>query len=257
MILAIIISKKRSIEIEKTKHNFCSHSCSATFTNKHRPKKEKSDKEIDCIKCGIPFLVDKHSYIKICNDCKNKDKIVDKNGNILKLSNCLTCSIDLYSRDKKRKYCDICRQIIFQINGKINAAKNCKRSKNEIYFANLCIKEFQNVSTNDSIFVSKYGNWDADVVLNDHKVAVLWDGIWHFKKVRRNHSPKQVQARDKIKKDVILSNGFLYYIIKDMGKEKPSFVENKFEKFKQFIRDLEMYRKIIDLITECKEMEIY
>jgi hypothetical protein len=60
---------------------------------------------------------------------------------------------------------------------------------------------------------------------------VLWNGIWHYEQVRNGSSVKQVQARDKIKLDTIVANGYISYTIKDMGKHNPKFVQDEFDKF--------------------------
>lgn len=63
-------------------------------------------------------------------------------------------------------------------------------------------------------------------------------GIWHYKKVRSKHSVEQVQARDKIKMDVIKNNGYIPYVIKDMGRYNKTFVEEEFGKLKRFIEEI-------------------
>ena len=140
-----------------------------------------------------------------------------------------------------KKYCDSCRNI-FRQNlgkkiGKLSAAKQVRRSKNEIYFAELCQQNYKSVTTNEQFFESKYGKWDADVILHEYKIAVLWNGVWHYKQVRQNHSLKQVQSRDKIKIDVIKDNGYIPYIIKDDGKYNKKFVEKQFEEFIKFFEN--------------------
>ena len=102
-----------------------------------------------------------------------------------------------------------------------------RRSKNEIYFAELCIKEFKKVLLNENIF----NGWDADVIIEDYKIAVLWNGVWHYKKITRKHSVKQVQNRDRIKIKEIKKKGYIPYIVKDMGKHNKKFVESEFDKF--------------------------
>ena len=73
--------------------------------------------------------------------------------------------------------------------------KETRRSKNEIYFFELCKTHFNNVLHNERIF----NGWDADVIIEDFKIAILWNGPWHYRKIKSNHSVKQVQNRDKIK----------------------------------------------------------
>jgi len=96
----------------------------------------------------------------------------------------------------------------------------------------------RNVSTNEKYFEMKNYMWDADVILHDHKIAVLWNGRWHYEQLRKGHSVKQVQARDRIKIRAIEKRGYIPYIIKDMGKHNKKFVEQQFELFKQFIEQL-------------------
>ena len=102
-----------------------------------------------------------------------------------------------------------------------------RRSKNEIYFAELCIKHFKKVLINKQMF----NGWDADVIIEDIKTAVLWNGKWHYEKIMEKHSLKQVQNRDKIKIKEITNANYMPYIIKDMGRYNKEFVEKEFEKF--------------------------
>ena len=86
--------------------------------------------------------------------------------------------------------------------------------------------------------------WDADVILPNEKVAVLWNGKWHRQKITKKHSVEQVKNRDKIKLDEIRKMGYTPYIIEDDGKENSLFVESEFEKFKLFI-DNRLYRTVV------------
>lgn len=106
-----------------------------------------------------------------------------------------------------------------------------RRSKNEIHFADLCKKNFSGVETNKPIF----NGWDCDVILADQKVAVMWNGKWHYEKITKKHSVSQVQNRDKIKLNEIIKAGYTPYVIKDVGREDKSFVESEFRKFQIFI----------------------
>ena len=106
-----------------------------------------------------------------------------------------------------------------------------KRSRNEIYFYELCKQKFNKVLNNECIF----NGWDADIIIEDYKIAILWNGPWHYKKIKEKHSVKQVQNRDKIKISEIQKIGYIPYIIKDMGKYNKSFVEIEFQKFLEYI----------------------
>lgn len=82
------------------------------------------------------------------------------------------------------------------------------------YFLNYVKSKFKDVTTNDPIF----NGWDADIIIKDIKVAILWNGVWHYKKVTKDHSVSQVQNRDKIKINEIKKYGYTPYIIRDDGK---------------------------------------
>jgi hypothetical protein len=107
------------------------------------------------------------------------------------------------------------------------AANTNKRSKNEKYFAELCKEQFGGVKTNEPMF----NGWDADVIIKDLKVAILWNGRWHYEKIVKNHSVEQVQNRDKIKRKEIRDEGYIPYTIVDMGKHNKNLVERQFKLF--------------------------
>lgn len=133
----------------------------------------------------------------------------------------------------QEKYCsDSCRKSALQNAGLKSAQlqSEIRRSKNEILFAELCSKKFQ-IETNSAIF----NGWDADVILPNEKVAVLWNGKWHYSQISKSQSLSQIQNRDRIKLKEIENCGYESYIIKDMGKFNPDFVYNEFDKFMNWI----------------------
>lgn len=60
-----------------------------------------------------------------------------------------------------------------------------------------------------------FNGWDADIILLDYKIAILWNGPWHYRQIIETQSLAQVQTRDKIKYNEIIAAGFTPYIIKD------------------------------------------
>jgi hypothetical protein len=102
---------KKDYSISTTKNFFCSHSCSLSYTNRHKKKRYK--KSNICKTCGKPTEND-----KFCSDTcyKNKnDKLLDecvKDGAPLEVSACET-----YNRRRIKKYlikkygtiCSICK----------------------------------------------------------------------------------------------------------------------------------------------------
>lgn len=241
---------KVKAEIKKSNHNFCNNSCSAKYSNKHRKPYKVKDKEISCTDCGKTIIVSGHASYKRCDSCTvnhNKKKNPRNYGNrereLLNTiidKNCIRCNKEFKAKGSStKKYCDKCRLDVMveagKINGKKSAAKQVRRSKNEIYFAELCEREYGNILTNEPFFESKTGKWDADIILPDFKLAILWNGIWHYKKVLYSTKIKQIQSRDRIKEAVIIKNGYEPYIITDMGKYNKGFVEEQFEFLKFYL----------------------
>ena len=81
-----------------------------------------------------------------------------------------------------------------------------------------------------------FNGWDSDVIIEDLKLAVLWNGKWHYEKITKKHSVEQVQNRDRIKQEEIVKAGYNFYIIKDMGKADNQFVKKKFEEMLAFLK---------------------
>lgn len=79
-----------------------------------------------------------------------------------------------------------------------------------------------------------FNDWDADVIVEDFKITIMWNGKWHYEKLMEGHSVKQVQNRDKIKIKEIKNCGYIPYVIKDLGEHNKQFVEGKFEEFKKY-----------------------
>lgn len=104
------------------------------------------------------------------------------------------------------------------------------RSKNEIAFCELCEQYFgkENVLHN----VSMFNGWDADIIIPDLKVAILWNGPWHYIEISKTQKLKQVQNRDRIKLREIINCGYRPYIVEDVKREKDK-VEKEFERFKK------------------------
>jgi hypothetical protein len=154
---------------------------------------------------------------------------------------CVTCKKEFQPKRSETKLCSVeCSHQFLrsdeyrkraiengQKGGKVSATRQCKRSKNEVYFSELCAREFE-ITTNEPFF----DGWDADVIIHSEKTAILWNGIWHYKQIMKTQSLKQVQARDKVKTAIIEKCGYIPYVIKDMGKHDKAFVEQEFEIFK-------------------------
>jgi hypothetical protein len=194
--------------------------CGCLKAIKHRVLTEKIDTSHFTGKKmnkGIKLISQKKPIA--CISCKNE--FIPKRPATKACS--LECAHNLARTDEYKKE----SVINGQKGGKIGASRQCKRSKNEVYFSELCANEFD-VTTNEPFF----DGWDADVIIHSEKTAILWNGVWHYKQISKTQSLKQVQSRDKIKIAIIEKYGYIPYVIKDIGKFNKSFVEQEYEIFK-------------------------
>ena len=215
-----------------------------------------------CKKCGKKFNVDSKSERMCCSTkCSmSRERSADVRK---KISDTLKANTNI----KKKRVCKVCgKEYYFQrgINTKVMCSKECsvyynthrkdflskearqklsetgrqnaskqfvlKRSLNEKYFFELCREYFEDVGNNLPIF----NGWDADVIIFSKKIAVLWNGKWHYEQISKKVSLDCIQNRDKIKLEEIKKCGWIPYVVKDMGRHNKKFVEQEFEKFKTF-----------------------
>lgn len=157
-------------------------------------------------------------------------RINRKNSRILEKRICKECNTIFETRNKTQIFCSrkCVSKNIGRKGGLLSSIIQQKRSKNEIYFSELCAKLFDKILINEQMF----NGWDADIILENAKIAILWNGKWHYEKLNKKHSVKQVQNRDAIKINEIKQLGYIPYVIKDMGKYDKKFVESEFEKLK-------------------------
>ena len=96
--------------------------------------------------------------------------------------------------------------------GRKSASTLTRRSKDEIALFELCKAHFVNVGSNDPLV----DGWDADIILYDEMIAILWNGPWHYKQMaHKNHSLSQVQRRDEIKVEKLTDAGYKVVIYED------------------------------------------
>lgn len=196
---------------------------------KEQNDKNKQHNEYLCVckSCGKEFK--SNMILKFCSkECKDKG---------LKLK-CNNCGKNFYNKSF-RNYCSSeCKRIaihdkLSEAGKKGIAAQNeIRRSKAEILFCSLCEEYFDKVTHNDPIF----NGWDADVLIWDKKIAVLWNGKWHYEKITKKHSVEQVQNRDRIKYKEIEKAGWKVYIIKDLNKFNEQFVKKQFNMFVESLK---------------------
>lgn len=251
-----------------TKNKYCNTSCQNINQGAKRADKKYGEVKsflVNCNKCKCSFetkerekLFPQKEFYYCSRSCANtrahsnetKIKLITNLNivrplNITKENNrvCFNCNKNFYVKPSKNgKFCSkSCSATWNNINlgigrkgglASVLIQNKNRRSKNETYFAELCEQKFNEVKFNEPIF----NGWDADVIIEDLKLAVLWNGKWHYEKITEKHSVEQVQNRDKIKQQEIINSGYKFYVIKDMGKYKKEFVENKFKEMLAFLK---------------------
>lgn len=209
---------------------FCSRQCCAKFYNKTRRK--ISDQSFS-FKNFLSIGARKQFYVPL--SLKKLYKYFDHTPTLKypKNQNCIICQNKC--EDLRKTCSSVCKSQSIRLGAFKSVAKQAisRRSKNEQLFGELCKNKFKIVIFNQQIF----NGWDADVILQNEKIAVLWNGRWHYSKITQKHSVEQVQNRDRIKEKEIISADFTPYIIKDLGSFDPGFVKQKFEEFCDWLKN--------------------
>jgi len=197
---------------QRTKRKFCNKSCAAKYNNQIRLQaktiyQKGLTKETNCTTCGTIIKIGKNANTNQakCLDCKTEKIKICKlcNKQYKTFTNQLSCSAECFKRLKQKGG---------SLGGKISASKIIKRSKDEIKLYSLCKDYFNSVRHNEIIS----DGWDADIIIDDYKLAILWNGPWHYKQLTlKNHSLLQVQNRDKIKLKVLTAAGWEVIIFND------------------------------------------
>lgn len=221
----------KEFELELTEKQFINGNhrkhCSVSCANSHIISNEIKQKISEA-------LIKNNEIQRICKVC---NKVYIANTDEFPGSTTFVCSDECKTYMKTHRKEFLSKESLQKLS--LAGLKSCsiqaenRRSKNEIYFCNLCEKYFNNVLHNKPIF----NGWDADIIIEDIKFAVLWNGKWHYEKIKNNHSVKQVQNRDNIKINEILKCGYEPYIIKDMGKYNKKFVNEQFDIFIEFLKN--------------------
>lgn len=186
------------IEYENRNRKFCSYSCRAKYYNTRRNQSETTKQKIsESVK----------SY-------RSENKIEYTPITFLQCHNCKRQFVhNTKKKETTSKHCShICLQQTRSRNGRNNPNLGVKRSKDEIKLFNLITGQFINVEPNYNII----DGWDCDIALLDYKIAILWNGPWHYREMGfGNHSLVQVQNRDKIKTKLFSEMGWMVIIYED------------------------------------------
>jgi len=179
------IKEREKLHPQKKKY-YCSRSCANSRVWSDDDKKKKSN----TLKGKIFERKEKKERKKETTKRKPVFRYVP-----YETTQCKNCSKDFtHIKRRKRIFCSTSCATTYINNTtdrcKRGGLKSCyiqqetRRSKNEIEFSNLCKLLFKNVLTNEQIF----NGWDADIILPNEKIAILWNGKWHYEKITKNIS---------------------------------------------------------------------
>lgn len=201
----------------------CRKELSAQTLSRHYRTHNKLSVAKTCPKCNATHNMSGTYCSRACANSRTKSdqlkqllstKIAEMSRKLkpkyTKVSRCAICS--KWFAGTTKTCSNLCRARRFSDIGKLNAAAVPRRSKDEIKLFQLCQSYFLNVDHNNPIF----NGWDADIIIYDLKIAVLWNGPWHYKSMgHSNHSLLQVQTRDRIKQKEIEALGWKCLIFED------------------------------------------
>lgn len=199
-------------ELHKNKNNFCCKRCARSYSTRFDDKTET--KSAKCTSCNKIKRVNKRASAKgyLCNEC------------LFISRTCEYCEKAFKSHPKRiGRFCsrDCVRQFntrntnMGSLGGIASASKRVLRSKDEIALYNLIDENFHfNLRHNEPVLESVV--WDADIIIDEIKTVILWNGPWHYKEMGlNNHSLKQVQNRDRIKTSLFQKNGWTVIVYRD------------------------------------------
>ena len=147
-----------------------------------------------CKKCGsiIPFL--KKDNIFCNNKCAGSYNTIGKH----------------HSEVTKNKIKTTMNNTI-KINGPYHQSRTyVNRSKNEIKLYELMSTKYECLHN-----VKMFNGRDADIIIPSIKLAILWNGIWHYESVIKNRSMLQVVCIDDYKLRQIHKQGYNFIVVKD------------------------------------------
>jgi G:T-mismatch repair DNA endonuclease (very short patch repair protein) len=174
---------------------YCSHTCRSKITNKNRATRSEASKNQTSETLKSTIATKPKNY----------------NKKVCRVSFCTICCKTLPFSDNST--CSkACLKLRYQQIGRNLAANLNNRSKDEIKLYDLCFSAFTNVKHNEQLV----DGWDADIILSDHKIAILWNGPWHYSEMPGLiHSLSQVQNRDTIKINTLQNAGWQVIVFRD------------------------------------------
>lgn len=221
---------KKNIKKSKTGNFYCSKKCASTDIKKS--SRQKNELSIKLKQIYVDKLI-KQGY-------KAEDFIMYKGKLRCKSKKCIckVCDKEFNWVIFKKTCSQSCLNIINRkssiLAGKLSSSKSYQiksRSKNE----RLMYKKIKDVYSDALHNYRAFDGWDADIVIPSLKIAIHWNGVWHYKNVYNNEYGEKlfesVKAKDILKYKAIEEKGYTNYIIVDMGRFNINKVNYEFDVF--------------------------
>lgn len=235
---ALCASKSRSLSLEIAKCSFCQNDFSMRRSEiKKKKKKSKSGKIFCCRVCASKSNTfrSQETKNKISKALLAKEA---KKAKRLKINTCRVCHKEFPSFNLRKICSEDCRTI-FRIDiGRKGGSRTStlpfhKRARglNEKAFLEKLKLHFTDILTNKRMF----DGWDADIIIPELKLAIHWNGIFHYKPVFGQELFDNVVKKDSLRYAAIEKEGYSNYIIEDLGSQDSRKVEEEYCKFLGFL----------------------
>lgn len=198
-----------SLKKSKTKNFYCNHSCRAKTTNKGRNHTAST---------------------------KNKIRTTLALTRPKKTRLCVICNSEITVKRFRKTCSDKCLSERNKITGSQGGKKSSQspftrrgRSRNEIYMYEQLLKYFPKALHNKRMF----GEFDADIIIEELKVAIHWNGPLHYKPLFGEVLLENIQKRDVLRYGAIEQAGYTNWIIDDINNTgfNPDKVQKELIKF--------------------------
>ena len=246
---------------------FCKN-CSATLPNNPgykqycslSCKKEHNTVTVSCLFCSEQFRTTPRSFKqprKYCSrECKSRHLSIEcvcrccgKREVKPRSHHTVYCSRKCNALDREKKFTRVC---------KCGCGKQFKRAGSALkknrgnYCSQACYlkyKTYSSRSLNEELFFNRLkvifpaaeanvviNNREADVLLRDQKIAIHWNGAWHYKLIRGSSTLRLIQKRDTERYAIFEAAGYLNYIIRDDGGYDSDKVNTELKNFLNYIK---------------------
>jgi len=150
---------------------------------------------------------------------------------------CSNCQKEVYrlsSQIKKTKHSFCNKSCAATYNNKLK--RKSRRSKIEIKFYNLLVKEFPNLNilANDKTMLDGY---EVDVAIPSLNLAIEWNGIVHFKPIYSQTKLDKIQTRDAEKLKIASNKDINLIVIPDLV-SNDKILQQAFNDVKKIIKNL-------------------